>query len=178
MKIESHIVKLTLLLFAAILAIILSTAAQAQEKPVRVVWDPPEGEEVQRVDGYNVYRVTITPMLRPADYDVNLTTPLAPEYTMAYQKLNTELIPKGTFEFTIEKATPGFQTIVRAYSKTWDVESPDSDVLTLRDAPGKVQGHKVTALVLESSVDLQKWVQRAVYELAFVAPTEVFRLRW
>lgn len=166
------------MLLFILMFVVFALAAQAQERPVKVGWDPPLPHDVGNVDGYNVYRVTITPALVPADYDVNLTTPLSSEYVMAYEKLNTELIPKGTFEFIIPAAYPGHQSVVRAYSATWNIESADSDILTLRPAPGKVQGLKSVALILESSTDLKNWAQRALYEVAVIAPMEVFRLRW
>lgn len=165
-------------LLLALAGLLLAASAHAQEKPVRVIWDPPATDQADLISSYNVYRVTVTPALLPADYDVNIPTPVEGTYALAYQKLNTDPIAKDSQEFTIDKATPGMQLVVRAYSATWGGESPDSDILTLRPMPGKVQGLKATALILESSIDLQKWIQRAVYEMAFVAPTETFRLRW
>ena len=40
--------------------------AQANPKPVRVVWDPPIPEDAPHVEGYNVYAVTITPAAQPS----------------------------------------------------------------------------------------------------------------
>lgn len=169
---------LTLLLQMALAVLAFAPAAGAQGKPARVVWDPPPPEEIQAVTGYNIYRVTITPALLPTDYSVNLVSPLPPPYATAHQKLNAELIPAPTREFIIADATPGMQTIVRAYSAEWNIESPDSDILSFRPLPGKVDGLKAKSIILESSVDLRKWVRRAVYDIAVVAPSEFFRLRW
>lgn len=117
------------------------------------------------MEGYNVYEVSITPPLKPADYSVNLVSPLPPAYTIAATRLNSELIPAGTHTFTITVATPGMQTIVRAWNSTWG-ESPDSDILTLRPLPPKPAGLKAVALLIEASRDLISWAPFAVLEAA------------
>jgi hypothetical protein len=151
------------------------STADAQSKPVRVVWDPPTPEDAPNVEGYNVYAVTITPPLKPADYEVNLVSPLPPAYSLTATKLNAELIPAGTLEYTITAATPGMQTIVRAWNSTWG-ESPDSDILTLRPLPPKPAGLKAVALLIEASRDLISWAPFAVLEAA-LGKDEFFRLQ-
>lgn len=117
----------------------LSTAA---EKPVQVQWDPPTPEEAELISGYNIYEITITPPIRPAKYDINIVSPLPAIHLVSYTKINTTLIPAGTFTFTIHRARPGMQTVVRAYSAIWDTESPDSDILTFPLLPPKQKGLK------------------------------------
>jgi hypothetical protein len=167
------------LLLVSILALILSACdagAQDLVKPVGVEWDPPVPAEVELVDGYNVYEVTITPKILPERYSVNLVSPLSPEFTVEYRKLNTELIPKGTFKFTIVDARPGFQTIVRAYSATWDVKSPDSDILTLRPLPRAPAGLKAVSLIIEQSSNMKSWAPLAAIEVAADLTASFFRL--
>ncbi len=154
--------------------LLVAGVAQGNPKPVRVVWDPPTPEDAPHVEGYNVYEVTITPPLKPADYAVNLVSPLPPAYSLTATRLNTELIPAGTLEFTITTATPGMQTIVRAFNSTWG-ESPDSDILTLRPLPPKPAGLKTVALLIEASRDLISWTPFAVLEAA-LGRDEFFRL--
>lgn len=165
-------VKPFLLLFLTLLPAGLTVA---NPKPVGVVWDPPAPEDAPHVKGYNVYEVTITPPLKPADYAVNLVSPLPPAYSLTATKLNAELIPAGTLEFTITTATPGMQTIVRAFNSTWG-ESPDSDILTLRPLPPKSAGLKAVALLIEASRDLISWAPFAVLEAA-LGKDEFFRLQ-
>jgi hypothetical protein len=150
----------------------------AQEKPVKVIWDAPTTDQVELIDGYNVYQAMITPTLLPTKYDVNLTSPLPAGYTVTYKKLNSVLIPKTTQEFIIDKATPGLQIIVRAYSATWDLESTDSDVLTLRPMPAKPKGPKATKVVVQGSINMKEWTERAIVELAYRGPIEQFRVVW
>jgi hypothetical protein len=157
------------------LILLVAGVALANPKPVRVVWDPPTSEDAPHVEGYNVYAVTITPPLKPADYTVNLVSPLPPAYSLTATKLNPELIPAGTLEYTIAAATPEMQTIVRAYNSTWG-ESPDSDILTLRPLPPKPTGLKAVALLIEASRDLISWAPFAVLEAA-LGKDEFFRLQ-
>ncbi|MFN0129152.1 MAG: hypothetical protein ACKV19_20980 [Verrucomicrobiales bacterium] len=158
-----------------LLTLLAAGVALANPKPVRVVWDPPTPEDAPHVEGYNVYQVTITPPLKPTDYAVNLVSPLPSAYSLTATKLNPELIPAGTLEFTIAAARPGMQTIVRAWNSTWG-ESPDSDILTLRPLPPKPAGLKAVALLIEASQDLLSWAPFAVLEAA-LGKDEFFRLQ-
>jgi hypothetical protein len=87
-----------------LLTLLPADVALANPKPVRVVLDSPTPEDAPHVEGCNLYEVTITPPLKPADYAVKFVSPLPPAYT-------------------ITAATPGRQTIVRAWNSTWG-ESP------------------------------------------------------
>lgn len=132
----------TLLALIALAFLSLSASAQVS-KSIIVVWDPPPPHEVELVDGYNVYQVFITPPLKPSNYATNIPSPLPAGYTITYKKLNATLIPAATRAFTIPNATPGMQSVCRAYSVGWDTESPDSDILTLRPLPAKPEGLKM-----------------------------------
>ncbi|MFN0129615.1 MAG: hypothetical protein ACKV19_23360 [Verrucomicrobiales bacterium] len=160
--------------FLFLVTLLVAGVAQANPKPVRVVWDPPTPEDAPHVEGYKVCEVTITPPLKPVDYEVNLVSPLPPAYSLTATKLNAELIPAGKLEYTITAATPGMQTIVRAFNSTWG-ESPDSDILTLRPLPPKPAGLKTVALLIEASRDLISWTPFAVLEAA-LGRDEFFRL--
>jgi hypothetical protein len=106
---------------------------------------------------------------------MNLVSPLAPTYSLTATKLNSELIPAGTLEFTITAATPMMQTIVRAYNSTWG-GSHDSDIFTLRALPPKPAGLNAVALLIEASRDLISWAPFAALEAA-LGKDEFFRLQ-
>jgi hypothetical protein len=76
--VTSALVKPFLLLLFTLLA---ACGALANPKPVRVFSDPPTPEDVPHVEGSDVYAVTINPPLKPADYAVNLVSPLPPAYS-------------------------------------------------------------------------------------------------
>lgn len=169
--------KTLLFIFTFIIVSFCQLSAQV-EKPITVKWDPPSLEEEEFISGYNIYQVFIKPEVKPLKYDINLVTPLSSQYTVTYQKINSSLIPKGVYSYTIEKASPGMQTVVRAYSAEWDEESPDSDILTFRPLPKKPNGFKSAKVVVEGSVNKKHWTQRAIVELAMRNSKEQFRITW
>ncbi len=171
MKDYRNTVWMAILTFLVLLA---STSAQAQSKAVRLTWDAAPAVDVPNLDGYNVYQVVITPPIKPADFLVNIPTPLPAGHTLTLTKVNESVIPAVQLEYVVKNATPGMQLVVAATNTTWG-DGPISDIVTLRPLPPKPAGLKAVALLIEASKDLVTWAPFAAIEAA-LSKDEFFRM--
>lgn len=131
----------------------LLTAMPLSALPVSFVWDVPDAEQVELVEGYRLY------------------TRLIGEDGPVYLLQGTVIGDK--YEYSGE-AQPGDVWILRSYNSSG--ESPDSESVTIPKLPAPPQGFKKIVLKIQSSSDLEVWEDHTKLLVAATDSQKFFRL--
>lgn len=131
----------------------LLTAMPLSALPVSFVWDVPDAEQVELVEGYRLY------------------TRLIGEDGPVYLLQGT--VVGDVYEFSGE-AQPGEVWILRSYNSSG--ESPDSSSITIPKLPAPPQGFKKIVLRIQSSSDLDVWEDHAKLLVSATEANKFFRL--
>jgi hypothetical protein len=131
----------------------LLTAMPLPALPVSFVWDVPDAEQVELVEGYRMY------------------TRLIGEDGPIYMLQAT--IIGDVYEWQGE-AEPGEVWILRSFNSSG--ESPDSAPVTIPKLPDAPQGFKKIVLRIQSSSDLEVWEDHAKLLVSATDANKFFRL--
>jgi hypothetical protein len=131
----------------------LLTAMPLPALPVSFVWDVPDAEQVELVEGYRMY------------------TRIIGEDGPVY--LLQATIVGDVYEWAGE-AQPGEVWILRSFNSSG--ESPDSAPVTIPKLPAAPQGFKKIVLKVQSSSDLEVWDDHAKLLVSATDANKFFRL--
>jgi hypothetical protein len=132
---------------------LLLTAMPLAALPVSFVWDVPDAEQVELVEGYRLY------------------TRLIGEDGPVYLLQGTVVGDVYKYE---GEAVPGEVWILRSYNSSG--ESPDSGSITIPKLPAPPQGFKKLVLQVQSSSDLDVWEDHTKLLVAAKEANKFFRL--
>ena len=131
----------------------LLTAMPLSALPVSFVWDVPDAEQVELVEGYRLYTRLIG-----EDGPIYLLQGTVVGDVYGYQG----------------EAQPGEVWILRSYNSSG--ESPDSTSITIPKLPAPPQGFKKLVVQVQSSSDLEVWEDHAKLLVAATDANKFFRL--
>lgn len=133
---------------------LLLTAMPLPALPVSFVWDVPDAEQVELVEGYRMY--------------TRIIGEDGPIYLLQATIIGDVYEWKG-------EAEPGEVWILRSFNASG--ESPDSDAITIPKLPAAPLGFKKLVLTVQSSSDLQRWSDYAAISLDADKRAAFFRLQ-
>ena len=131
----------------------LLTAMPLSALPVSFVWDVPDAEQVELVEGYRMY--------------TRIIGEDGPVYLLQATIIGDVYEWKG-------EAEPGEVWILRSFNSSG--ESPDSDAVTIPKLPAPPLGFKKLVVQVQSSSDLEVWEDHAKLLVAATEANKFFRL--